>query len=216
MNFIYIEGNIGSGKTTICNRLKKNGYTVYLEPVEEWIKDKKLEQFYKGEISAFDFQKYITGSMYDRQKQAIKIDDNKDEFDKDDLIIFERSVWSTLLFTYVLGLEDKITEKEMNNIQNLVDALHKAGTHIYIRTDYGVCRDRIELRNRGEESNISLNYLQKLEDIHDDLLKNSMKVNGNGSIEEVFIDTIYYINMIHSEIIEKRLKPTNINKSIDG
>lgn len=185
---VYIEGNIGSGKSTICNMLKANGYEVYQEPVEGWIKSGKLKQFYDGHISAFEFQKYIIKSMFDRQKE---IEDKDDE-----VIILERSVWSSILFARVTDMN----EAQLNHIEDLVEDLHNEGVRIFIDTDYKACQERIEKRGRGEETNISLDYLKKLQDVHRRELKAAHKVNGNQSINEVFLDTISIIDQQHSMV----------------
>ena len=189
--YIYIEGNIGSGKTTLCNRLKKDGYIVYNEPVEDWISSGKLQAFYDGKISPFEFQKYITCSMYDRQKEAIRENDNIDV-----PIVFERSVYSSSLFAHVSKQQNAMNYSEWELLDRIIDALHKEGQHIYIKTDYEVCRDRIESRNRGEETNISLDYLKSLEQVHDEILKPHYTVNGNKSIDEIHTDTIQIIQSI--------------------
>ena len=60
---LFIEGNVGSGKSTFLKLLEKNGYKIILEPVDEWTqlknKDDKnlLENFYADqERYAYTFQ----------------------------------------------------------------------------------------------------------------------------------------------------------------
>jgi deoxyadenosine/deoxycytidine kinase len=181
--FVYVEGNIGSGKTTICNRLKEYGYRVLLEPVDLWIESGKLQEFYDGHLSAFEFQKYVVSTLYDRQKN---IDASGD------VIILERSLLSSLLFAKA----NNLSEAESRFIDRLVRVLYKDGVHIFIDTDYWICQDRIGIRNRGEESGISLDYLKKLEDVHRQDFGHVHRIDGNASLDDVLLEVQTALTML--------------------
>ena len=95
---ISIEGNIGSGKSTLVDYLKNN-YTdkniVYLqEPVDEWnnIKDENnitiLEKFYANQTKySFAFQMMAYISRLDLLRNSIKNNPNS-------IIITERSLFT--------------------------------------------------------------------------------------------------------------------------
>ena len=92
---IYIEGNIGSGKTTFCRLLaehyKKRDKQILLEPVDEWmtLKDEDgtnlLERFY-GDQEKWSFA-FQMNSFISRVK---KIQDA----DKGKILFVERSVYT--------------------------------------------------------------------------------------------------------------------------
>ena len=55
MPVITIDGNIGSGKSTILDKLQKNhNQIVSFEPVQEW--ETYLENIYNNDKGYFDFQ----------------------------------------------------------------------------------------------------------------------------------------------------------------
>ena len=98
MKYIFsIEGNIGSGKSTIIERLKErfNDFIYLPEPVEEWNKVKDthgetiLEKYYKDKKKySFSFQMMAFITRLSQLKQAVK---NAPDHC---LIITERSVFT--------------------------------------------------------------------------------------------------------------------------
>ena len=59
---------------------------------------------------------------------------------------------------------------------------------IYIHVPPNICLERVMKRNRGSENLISLEYLQKLDEKYEELLKNHKKVfkiDGTLSVEEI-------------------------------
>jgi deoxyadenosine/deoxycytidine kinase len=111
---ISIEGNIGSGKSTIFNFLKnilsKNDFYFVDEPVEEWLKirDEKeniIEKFYKNQKKyAFSFQMMAYISRLKNLQEAIKNNPNK-------IIITERNIMTDKnIFAKMLYHQKKIDE----------------------------------------------------------------------------------------------------------
>ena len=96
---IYIEGNIGTGKTTFCELLKqfmrfqKFEWTVILEPVNQWMSMKTregsnlLSEFYKDQ-EKFPFQ---MNSFISRSKSIHDIIKKNPNLD---VIFVERSVFT--------------------------------------------------------------------------------------------------------------------------
>jgi deoxyadenosine/deoxycytidine kinase len=177
---ISIEGNIGSGKSTIINYLKKlkNHKIIFVdEPVSEWleIKDNEgvnaLDCFYKNKKeNAFCFQvlAYIT-----RLKKLMDIIKTS----KDMIIITERSI-ETDKNVFAKMLYD---EEMFNSIQwetynywfNTFKDISQVNMILYVKTNPIKCLERIHIRNRVEESNIPLEYLENCHKYHENWIKDS-------------------------------------------
>jgi deoxyadenosine/deoxycytidine kinase len=190
---ISIEGNIGSGKSTVVEYLKSlNKYIFVDEPVNEWlsIKDKdgvnSLECFYKDQKkNAFCFQvlAYIT-----RLKKLIDIIKNNPT---DAIIITERSIETDRnVFAKMLYEDNLISSIEWETYNywfNTFKDISEVNKIIYIKTSPSKCLERINKRKRSEESSIEIEYLEKCNKYHDDWLNNidNIMIDGHDSIDIV-------------------------------
>ena len=185
---VSIEGNIGSGKSTILElikqRFKDNKSIAFLsEPVHVWreIKDADgvdlLTNFYKDqEKFSFHFQ---MAAFISRISAITKLQGNPEI----KLIIVERSIWTDKnVFAKMLYDDGKISELEYNIYLKWFDEFSKLINHslnIYIKTTPEVAFERVKKRNRSGET-IPLEYLQKCHRYHSDWLNyNSHILNGN-------------------------------------
>ena len=185
---ISIEGNIGSGKSTILELLKTrfegNKSVAFLsEPVDVWreIKDEMgvdlLTNFYKDqEKFSFHFQMAAYISRISAITELQKNNDIK-------LIIVERSIWTDKnVFAKMLYDDGKISKLEYNIYLKWFDEFSKLINHslnIYIKTRPEVAFERVKKRNRSGET-IPLEYLQKCHNYHDKWLNyNSHIIDGN-------------------------------------
>ena len=174
---ISVEGNIGSGKSTLVKLLKEklpcDKFYFLQEPVKEWekIKDENnitiLEKFYNDQNKyAFSFQMMAYISRLAMLKKAIK------EF-PDHIIITERCL-NTDRFVFAKMLhDDKKIEKINYNIylkwfDNFINEC-KIDYHIYVKVNPKICFERIKIRNR-EGENIPIEYLIKCDNYHNDWL----------------------------------------------
>ena len=187
---ISIEGNIGSGKSTLVKHLKDvNKDWIFLdEPVTEWEKLKNdkgeslLQLFYKDMPRwSYTFQNY---AYITRMRKLINI--TKKKYNKQTYIITERSVYTDRhVFAEMLLKDGKMTQMEMNMYLNWFNLLHEFATidHVvYLRTDSKKCLERINKRSRVGESNITIDYLLSLELQHDKWINNhekSLFLDGN-------------------------------------
>ena len=186
---VSIEGNIGSGKSTILEFLKKrfkdNKSIAFLsEPVDVWreIKDEDgidlLTNFYKNqEKFSFHFQ---MAAYISRIAAITKLQENNKEIK---LIIVERSIWTDKnVFAKMLYDDGKISKLEYNIYLKWFDEFSKLINHslnIYIKTKPEVAFDRVKKRNRSGET-IPLEYLQKCHKYHNEWLNyNSHILDGN-------------------------------------
>ena len=178
---IIIEGNIGSGKTTFVNYISKNfnDATVNYEPVEKWqsYQDEQdinlLNNFYNDQQRwGYTFQNM---AFMTRVKDLIKQCDTKYKF-------IERSIYTDrncfALNCYETGkinkMEWEIYTDWFNWLSNSFDV--KPDGYIYLRVKPDICLERINKRNRQEESGIPIDYLENIHIKHDDWLLNEKKV----------------------------------------
>ena len=197
VKIISIDGNIGSGKSTLMGELKtyfsSNKNVVFLkEPVDEWetIKDENgitiLEKFYENPTKyGFSFQIMAYISRLDVIRKEIKKNPNA-------IFISERSLFTDkLVFAKMLfdsGNIELVNYKIYLQWFNTFAEDFPVSKVIYVNTDPEICHMRIEKRSRTGESNIPLEYLQNCHKYHNNMLdvnssdcvcKNQLVLNGN-------------------------------------
>jgi deoxyadenosine/deoxycytidine kinase len=188
---ISIEGNIGVGKSSFIELLKKNlneeKYEYIPEPVDEWLslKDENgknlLQTFYEDKKRwGYTFQNIAYLTRMNKIIDAIQ-KSNKD------FIILDRSLSADLnTFTKMLYEEGSMNELEWNAYNmwnNFFD--QKFGKDIehlivYLRCDPEISYERSKKRNRNEEKEIPLEYFKKLNKYHEDWLMRKEKVSPSG------------------------------------
>jgi deoxyadenosine/deoxycytidine kinase len=155
--YICIEGNIGSGKTSLCEILASR-YPVQLI-LEEFDDNPFLPYFYQNpERFAFTVELFF---MAERHKQLSQITLQKDLFY--DFTLADYSFWKTLIFA-----RKNLDEKEYRLFQRLSNVLNSTSPNpdllIYLhRTPEKLLRN-IHLRERNYELNISAGYLKTIQD----------------------------------------------------
>ena len=183
---ISLEGNIGTGKSTLIERVQvyftknypniKIGYIP--EPVDVWssVTDNNgmtiLEKYYEDQHKyAFSFQMMAYISRLSIIRNALK--------QNNDIIIMERSIFTDCeVFAKMLYADGKIEEIEYNiymkwfnefigDIPNM--------WHIYIQADPSVSAARVLKRARPGE-NIPLSYLEKCHEYHENWLLTNQTV----------------------------------------
>ena len=197
VKIISIDGNIGSGKSTLMERLRKyfsnNTNIVFLkEPVDEWenIKDENgttiLEKFYENATKyGFSFQIMAYISRLDVIRKEIKQNPNA-------IFISERSLF-TDKFVFAKMLFDSGNIELINYkiylkwFDTFADDFPVSKV-IYVNTEPEICHQRIVKRSRTGESNIPLDYLQNCHKYHTNMLdtksddcicKEQLILNGN-------------------------------------
>ena len=176
-----IEGNIGCGKTTLIRNLKESEkYEVIEEPVEEWknIKDENGENilglFYKdGHKYAYLFQTIVFKSRI----RSLEIEQTKP------IRFSERSIWTDKnIFSkncYEMGLMNTVEKSTYDfwfnwlegKIRRMPDGI------IYLRASPETCLERMKKRDRVEEHSVSLDYLTKIHQKHEEWLNNNRYKN---------------------------------------
>jgi len=220
MTYIFsIEGNIGSGKSTLVKELQKRVLSivdkpvVYVqEPVDEWdnIKDRQgetiLKKFYANQHKyAFSFQMMAYISRLALLKRVIRENPNA-------IIITERSVFTDKeVFAKMLYDEGKIEEVDMQVylrwFDEFIEEIPVTGL-IYVNTSPEKSKERVDIRARTGET-IPLSYLQRCHKYHISWINNFGKqvyifdgnVNFKDSLthEEVDLVTSFIIRHIAPE-----------------
>ena len=187
---VSVDGNIGSGKSTLVSILKchyKCDVVVLPEPVDSWneIKEEKTDEniiakFYKDKHKySFSFQMLALISRISELRKVIKENPNA-------VIITERSIETDKnVFCKMLYDEGCINEIEykiyMKCYNEFMDEFPIAGT-IYLYTSPSICYRRILMRDRKGET-IDIEYLENCSEYHDKWLKSSqnlfIKLDGN-------------------------------------
>ena len=189
-NVISVEGNIGSGKSTVMKIIKDrfrndNRVAFVAEPVDIWreIKDENgvdlLTNFYKNqEKYSFHFQMAAYISRIASIREAAKNPLIK-------LIVVERSIFTDKnVFAKMLYDDGKISKLEYNIYLKWFDEFSILINHsinIYIKTSPEVAFKRVQKRGRQGES-IPLEYLVKCHEYHDVWLnscENTHVIDGN-------------------------------------
>lgn len=198
---ITIEGNIGSGKSTMINRLRTtyDNVVVIDEPVDQWLSmkdenDKSLLELFYSDMNrwSYTFQNSAFITRYLNAFQAIQ--QHKDQpntvFISERGILTDRYVFASMLKDNgnLSSIEWQLYTKWFDHFQTLINI---QGI-VYIDTPSEVCSERIKKRNREGESNIPLSYLQSLEKYHLDWINNTnlpvLKVSSDASELQKIVD----------------------------
>jgi deoxycitidine kinase len=213
---ISIEGNIGAGKSTFVDIIKKNieNSEIVCEPVEMWKKIKDtdgsniLEKYYKDIPRwAYSFQNLACIT------RMIKIEDTIRESDAE-FIFLDRSLGTDKnVFEKMLYDSKEISEIEHRMYNLWCDFYHKyirpefENIVIYLRCTPETSLLRIKKRGRAEEQEISLNYLTNLHKYHEEWLMDTTKTN---KLNVIVIDCD--ADFEHDLIFQKKILNTVVEK----
>lgn len=180
---ISVEANIGAGKSTFLKELGERWpelFNIIYEPLDEWqekysdVDNNILGMFY-GDIErwSYTFQSnaFITRiQKYENEKKPDKIN------------LTERSIYSdNKIFAKMLRDDSKINNIEWKLYENWFNWLShkfeaKPESIIYLRCDPQIAYERVKKRHRNEEDSISLDYLTRLHQYHDNWLLNEKEI----------------------------------------
>ena len=191
----FIEGNIGSGKSTFLKNLEKYNLLTNVqfieEPVNEWkeTKDKDginiLEHFYLDmNRHCYTFQSF---AFISRINQLDQIDDTKSYVFIErsvfcDKNVFARSCYETKIMS---DIEWKIYNKWFDWMVKKYKEIFDRSYIIYLATSPETAIKRINKRGREEETTITLEYIDMLNKKHEEWLgeeKNVYNIDANQNI----------------------------------
>lgn len=194
---ISIEGNIGSGKTTILEnlekRLEQNKSILFLrEPLDVWesVKDSQtgeniLQKFYADpDKYAFAFQVMAYATRLSMVRESIKGGNGQYK-----AIVIERSLAADKrIFAKMLYDDGKIDDVCYQIYQKFYKEFSdEVGLNgiVYIDADAEVCKKRVQKRSRQGEDGIPLEYLQKCKKYHDEWMSDepmALKIKTNQDV----------------------------------
>lgn len=179
--YIAIAGNIGSGKTTLTNMLAKHyGWKKFLEPVEQ---NPYLDDYYK------DIPRWVLNTEVFYLKQRFKnlLDIQKST----DTIIQDRSIFEGV-YVFVannrkMGNMDKRDfDTYMGLFESMMSVVRPPELMIYLRSSVPHLVKNIQKRGRDYEQQIPLDYLQGLNTLYEEFIKDKYK----GKVLTVDVDNI--------------------------
>ncbi len=195
---IAIAGNMGSGKSTLVDFLHRTyGVAPFYEPNDE---NPYLADFYKDmKRWALHSQLYFLSNKFrlhqelDRQPGVVALDRT----------IFEDAE----IFATALHQMRKISKRDWATYwgfyEAILDAIRPPDLLIYLRCSMRPLRQRIRLRGRKMEHNVSLAYLKRLERLYEDWI-------ANYDMSEVLVletDNLDYIHdIIHRLDVMERIE----------
>jgi deoxyadenosine/deoxycytidine kinase len=191
---ISVEGNIGSGKSTLLDQLKTafsdNDSVQFIpEPVDQWntIIDHKsgqtmLQRFYAyPQTYAFEFQMMALLSRLALLRKVFSpTSSNKPT--KPMVYVSERSVYTDrYVFAQMMRDSDHISDTGFQIydrwFHEFIGDIHY--DHIvYITATPQECIDRVHVRQRPGEENISPRYLEECNQYHDSLIQHLSGLNN--------------------------------------
>jgi deoxyadenosine/deoxycytidine kinase len=205
MKYIFsVEGNIGSGKSTIVKYLKENlkiENVIFLqEPVETWntITDTDgttiIQRYYANpEKYSFAFQMMAYISRLSQIKRVLN--------DYPDVIIItERCLYTDFnIFAKMLYNTKMMSEIEYSIYTRWFDEFIDFSyitAYIYITTSPSVCLERIASRSRKGEDLIPLDYLKSCDHYHREWLQNEITLDIESEL------TLETVNLIENFILK--------------
>jgi deoxyadenosine/deoxycytidine kinase len=224
---ISIDGNIGSGKSTLMKILKKNfsEYKFVDEPVDKWLNavddnnKNLLTNFYEdSDRWSYTFQNY---AFITRTKGLIDAIDKvtPKTFNDYVLALWNRIIYGKkiVIFTERSILTDRNVFAEMLHESNQINTMEwtmyldwyklfektlKINHIVYLRTDPDMSFQRVNKRARDEEKTVSIEYLKSVHEKHESWLKKDNKafiLDGNKEFENEFSNQDKMIKMIKTK-----------------
>jgi len=208
-----VEGNIGSGKSTLVEYLKEHLKNVgdykiiYLqEPVDVWntITDNLgvniLEKYYGNQKKyAFSFQMMAYITRLNLLKKVLEDSENC-------IIVTERCLFTDReIFAKMLHDSGKMEDIEYAIYLKWFDSFlpKSPNSFIYLKTFPLTCMNRINKRNRKGEGSINLDYLEDCSYYHNNWLCDKDDCLFLDGEKDISMDHVYKINHFISKFVKK-------------
>ena len=188
---VVIDGLIFAGKTTAISNLKtrllssnNTTFNFFEEPVNSWMNEGWLEKYYSN-ISKFasSFQIRIIMSHIQQKNEIEEI--NRGQESKNIVNISERGAITTLnVFSKMLVKDGVLDEIEFKLHEQMIEMFKykKPDMLIYLNIDPEIALLRNLKRMRNGESNITIEYLRKLNQAYlkelENLAENIIVIDG--------------------------------------
>ena len=167
LKHIAITGNIGAGKTTLCEKLSQHfGWEVHYEDTEE---NPYLNDFYHDmKRWSFNLQVYFLNSRY---TQLLKIKNG------DTIVIQDRTIYEdAFIFAPNLHEMGLMEQRDFNNyfslFKSMLSQIGPPDLLIYLKASIPTLVSHIQDRGREYEGSMSLDYLRNLNNRYEHWIKN--------------------------------------------
>ncbi len=159
LRHIAIAGNIGAGKTTLCNLLAKHfNWEVNFESTDD---NPYLSDFYHDmQRWSFNLQVYFLNSRY---QQILDIQKGDKTVVQDRTIYEDAHIFAPNLHDMGL-MAARDFENYYTLFKTMTSQIRPPDLLIYLRTGIPTLVDHIQKRGRDYEGSISLDYLRRLND----------------------------------------------------
>lgn len=191
---VFVEGNIGSGKTTFIQRFQNDSnYWVVPEPIDRW-------QNFKGQYNLLDlmyndperwampFQMYVLLTMWERHLATTA----------NNVKILERSLLSVRhCFVEHLYRSGHLNQTMYSILLDWHDHIEqttpiRADLIVYLRTTPDIAYQRIQRRAREEEkTTVTYDYVDQLHQLHEAMLLDDSRVlvvDANKDLDAMDVD----------------------------
>ncbi len=197
-NYVVIEGNIGTGKTSLARKISNDFNTRLI--LERFADNPFLPKFYENrQRYAFPLELSFLADRYSQLKDEIA---NRELFQQQTVTDYILS--KSLIFASIT-LKDDEFELYQRLFQIINPHLPKPDLLVYLHKDVPNLKSNIRKRGRDYEQNIESDYLKKLEEGYWDFFKqqNSLRilVIDTNSIDFVSNESNYnsIISLINSD-----------------
>lgn len=217
---VSLEGNIGAGKTTLISMLKRKGFKVVSEPLDQYIKFQSkfkpfachnpLENLYQNtKTDVATAQLHFMQVSFNHFGNAIK---KYNKINPNDLIFMERTFQSTLQFIELYkqkGVLSPFVYDFLHTFYIENAPQEHIDFHVYLNVDPLLCLERVLNRKRkGEVNALTLNDLK----LFDSILKSDYEgkklltpnqvfkvdVTSNDSVSDVYLKVLQLFKMPQS------------------
>lgn len=160
-HIVYVEGNIGAGKTELLGELEKHGYTVVREAIDEdWTLFERYKKDPKRWCTVFQLQ--VSLSITKRIEDAVK--GHRGPWP----IFVERSILSAYLFAKVAKEVDFLSATELEIVREFSRMLNQRFDGyiqhtLFLECPVDTCLERIKKRGRKGEEKIDKDYLNQIQ-----------------------------------------------------
>ena len=185
IKYVAIAGNIGAGKTTLCENLSKHfGWEVQYESTDD---NPYLSDFYEDMRRwSFNLQVYFLSNRY---QQILSILDGEKTVIQDRTIYEDANIFAPNL--HDMGL---MSTRDYQNYRDLFDIMtsqiQAPDLLIYLRASVSTLVSHIQSRGRDYEGSMSLDYLKGLNERYENWIKNYTA----GKLLIINADEIDFIN----------------------
>lgn len=190
LTVIYIEGNIGSGKSTLIQSLNDKpwllrnsdiDFTAIQEPVDEWRDSGALSALYNKYINNSLFQMMVLCTRSSKLQTAISNINCGTNLDKRKVLFAERglefgdkafaqvSIVNPTEYTLYESSSNAIRQSISDNLTT-IDVSYQQH-YLYLKLSPEKCLERIHNRHRDEEKLVSLEYLREIHNSHETIGK---------------------------------------------